>query len=882
MLSKISGGINIFDRKRLIMAIAIFLFAIIASGGFAADSDDSPAATDDSAAGQSQPYDYLAADDKSSSALAGERSGLELVTNRRKVLTDSSTLADVANEDVASPQKETVLVIQSANASASASSASEPSSSSRESGTCQGQKIGLTYKDSVACSLEPDRAAKGSANVVFLVLDDIGFGGLGCFGGPVETPNIDRLAAGGLSYNNFHTTGICSPTRACLLTGRNLHSVGVGVLMEFPAGYPGYTTYLSKAAATMPEMLKEQGYNTYCAGKWHLAPSDTINAAGPYDQWPLGRGFERYYGFLESHTSQWYPDLVAGNTRISPPATPEEGYHLSSDLVNRSIQFISDGKSNDPDKPFFLYLAFGAGHWPHHAPREYIEKYNGSFNQGWDVMRYETLERQKALGVVPEDTVLPPRDEYVKAWDSLTDDEKKVYARLAEVHAAYIDYTDEQIGRFMDYLNESGLAENTMIVVISDNGASPEGDANGYTNMMLWSNGISEGGDSSGFQQQFMATAFSNISTMLARLDDLGGPASYPTYPLGWSMADNTPNRLYKWTSHEGGTHDPLIIYWPAGIPDQGGMRSQFCHAIDIVPTVLEVLNLTAPEEYRGIAQRPVEGTSLAYTFGNPDAPTQKAVQYFEMMGTRGLWYDNWKAVAFHHLASGGNFDQDVWELYNLSADVSEANDLAAENPEKLQEMQERWWAEAGKYNVLPLDDRAGARYDELQKTGKFTYTYRPDVEKIMEPDIPDTHNSSYTITAYVEIPESGAEGVLFSIGGRFAGLSLYIQDSHLVFDYNFLGLRHYIVTSDDEVAAGQSTLSFAFDKTGPYQGEGTLFINGKEQGKVSMPRTVPKRYSFEEGLEVGKDPQTPVANSYNSPFPFTGKLEKVVMEVES
>jgi arylsulfatase A-like enzyme len=788
--------------------------------------------------------------------------GTDLLTNRRKPLTADSSLAEAATEDVIDPEKpESIVVVR-------AGSGDE----------CR-PEIGLTYKDSTPCDVKSAKPPKGAPNVVFLVLDDIGFGGLGCFGGPVETPNIDRLAAGGLSYNNFHTTAICSPTRACMLTGRNLHSVGVGVLMEFPAGYPGYTTYLSKSAATMPEMLVDQGYNTYCVGKWHLAPSDTINAAGPYDQWPLGRGFQRYYGFLESHTSQWYPDLVYDNRRIDPPATPEEGYHLSKDLVNRSIEFLSDGKSDDPDKPFFLYLAFGAGHWPHHAPKEYIEKYQGRFDRGWDVVRNETLARQKALGIVPENTELPPRDPYVKAWDDLTGDEKKVYARLAEVHAGYVDYTDEQIGRFIDYLNESGLLNNTMIVLISDNGASPEGDANGYTNMALWSNRMSEGGDSSGFQQKFIPV--SNISTMLTKLDELGGPTTYPTYPLGWAMADNTPNRLYKWTSHEGGTHDPLIIYWPAGIEDQGGIRTQFCHVIDVVPTVLEVLGMEAPEVYKGVPQKPIEGTSMAYTFDNPDDPTHKTVQYFEMMGTRGLWYDGWKAVAFHHLASGGNFDEDVWELYNLSEDVSESHDLAAEHPERLLEMQEFWWAEAGKYNVLPLDDRAGERYATVQKTGTNTFTYEPGVEKIMEPDIPDTHNSSYTITANVDIPEMGAEGVLFSIGGRFAGLSLYVLDDRLVYDYNFLGLRHYTITSKDEVPAGPATLGFTFNKTGAYQGEGTLFINGKEEGRVAMPRVVPKRYSFEEGLEVGKDPQTPVSDSYESPFMFNGTLEKVVMEVK-
>ncbi len=790
--------------------------------------------------------------------------GTDLLTNRRKPLTANSSLAEAATEDVINPQKpESVVVVRAG---------------SKE--ECK-PEIGLTYKDSTPCPIESPKPPKGAPNVVFLVLDDIGFGGLGCFGGPVETPNIDRLAQDGLRYSNFHTTAICSPTRACMLTGRNLHSVGVGVLMEFPAGYPGYTTYLSKSTATMPEMLVDQGYNTYCVGKWHLAPSSTINAAGPYDEWPLGRGFERYYGFLESHTSQWYPDLVYDNRRIDPPATPEEGYHLSKDLANRSIEFISDGKSNDPGKPFFLYLAFGSGHWPHHAPKEYIDKYRGKFDQGWDAMRNITLAKEKALGVVANNTDLPPRDLYVKAWDNLTPDEKKVYARLAEVHAAYIDYTDEQIGRFIDYLNESGLINNTMIVVISDNGASPEGDANGYTNMVMWSNGISEGGDSSGFQTKYLPVPGSNISTMLAKIDEIGGPTTYPTYPLGWAMADNTPNRLYKWTSHEGGTHDPMIIYWPAGIKDQGGIRNQFCHVIDIVPTVLEVLGMQAPEVYKGVPQKPIEGTSVAYTFDEPEEPTHKTVQYFEMMGTRALWYDGWKAVAFHHLASGGNFDQDVWELYNLTNDISESHDLAAGNPEKLKEMEERWWAEAGKYNVLPLDDRAGERYASIQKTGTLNFTFEPGVEKIMEPDIPDTYNSSYNITAYVDIPKTGAEGVLFSIGGRFAGLSLYVLNKHLVYDYNFLGLRQYNITSNDEVPTGHSTLGFAFNKTGIYQGEGTLFINGKEEGRVSMPRVVPQRYSFDEGLEVGKDPQTPVTDSYESPFMFNGTLEKVVMEVK-
>ncbi len=861
------------------MAFLIFLFAIAASDSFSADSSNSAEASDALAISDSQLITQtIAADAKGRSSNGSlEDSGLELVTNRRKVLSESSTLADVSNEDVISPEQETVLVIQSEK--------SESTSASSQGTTEAGEKcvpqIGLTYADSTPCPIETVKAPKGSPNVVFLVLDDIGYGGLGCFGGPVETPNIDRLAQGGLRYTNFHTTGICSPTRACMLTGRNLHSVGVGSLMEFASGYPGYTTYLSKEAATMPEMLVGQGYDTYCVGKWHLAPSDSINAAGPYDQWPMSRGFERFYGFLESHTSQWYPDLVSGSTRIKPPATPEEGYHLSKDLVNQSIQYISDGKSLQPDKPFFLYLAFGAGHWPHHVPEAYIDKYKGRFDMGWDAMRNQTLAKEKELGVVPENTDLAPRDQWVKAWDNLTEDEKKVYARFAEVHAAYIDYTDEQIGRFLDYLEDSGQLNNTMIVVISDNGASPEGDANGWTNMVMWANSVSEGGESSGFQNDFLPIGnITNISTMLSKIDEIGGPLSYPTYPLGWAMADNTPHKLFKWTSHEGGTHDPMIIYWPDGIKEEGGIRSQFCHAIDVVPTVLEVLEFDAPEVYNGVTQKPIEGISLAYTFANSTEPTHKKVQYFEMMGTRAIWYDGWKAVAFHHLNYGPDFQNDTWELYNLTDDVSEVHNLADQYPAKLEEMKDRWWAEASKYNVLPLDDRAGARYSALQARGISTFTYLPGVEKIMEPAIPDTRNSSYTLTAYVNTSGNDSEGVLFSIGGRFAGLSLYVKDKHLIFDYNLFNMKHYRVSSINEVPEGEATLGFEFEKTGRWKGEGRLFINGNEEGSVDMSFTVPARYSFEEGLEVGQDPQTPVTDDYQSPFKYTGDLEKVEMTV--
>lgn len=800
---------------------------------------------------------------------APSRYGIDQLTNRRKVLAKDADLGSVADEDVVVPREEPRLVVMAAGASVredeggqegtgTAADLVQAESGSISTSGCE-PVIGVSYRDSTPCTAEVAQPPKGAPNVVFIVLDDVGFGQIGCFGGPIDTPNIDRLADGGIRYNNFHTTAMCSPTRACLLTGRNHHSVGIGAVIELPAGYPGYSMTLSKSAATLPEILLENGFNTFAVGKWHL--SEDLNAAGPFDNWPTGRGFEKYYGFIGSETNQWYPDLVIGTTRVDPPKTPEEGYHISEDLVDQAIGFINSQQAAEPDNPYFLYLSFGACHAPHHAPQEYINMYKGRFDQGWDEVRNETLARQKAGGVVPEYTELPPRNPDIPAWEELSDDEQRIFAREQEVYAGFLTHTDDQIGRFLDHLEEMGELNDTMIVLISDNGASREGGFNGTSNNYLYFNRISE-----------------NLTSILAHIDELGGTTTWNHYAEGWAMAGNTPFKRYKQNTHEGGIHDPMIIYYPALIEDGGGIREQYTHAIDIVPTVLEVLGLSAPEVYNGRPQKPIEGVSFAATLVDPEAETGKYIQYYEMVGNRALWYNGWKATAYHPPESGGDFTNDTWELYNTDEDFSEVRDLASEYPQKLQEMIDLWFNEAGKYQVLPLDDRQKARFQPAPKTGVFTYY--PGSEKIVEPELPDTLNHSYKITAYVDIPEAGAEGVLFSIGGRFGGLSLFVMDGHLVYDYNFVGMRHYTLSSTSEVPVGPSVLTMAFDLTGSHRGISTLYIDGQEEGSAEVV-TQPSRYSFEEGLEIGKDPQTPVSERYESPFAFKGTLEKVVLEVE-
>jgi arylsulfatase len=731
--------------------------------------------------------------------------------------------------------------------------------------TSFGGKIGRNYKESEFWWPEPVKAPEGSPNVVFIILDDVGFSQLGCYGSGIETPNMDRLASGGLLYNNFHTTALCSPTRACMLTGRNHHSVGTGTIIELASGYPGYNGRIPENAATIARILKENGYNTFAVGKWHNTPEDEATLAGPFDRWPLGMGFERFYGFLGGDSSQWNPDLVYDNHRITHPDRP--GYHLTEDIIDRSMEFVLDQKQVAPEKPFLLWMAFGACHAPHHTPKEFIEKYKGRFDSGWDREREEVIARQKKMGIVPQDAELAPFDERVKPWDTLSDDEKRLFARMQEVYAGFLDHTDHHIGRFLDFLEGIEQMDNTLIVLISDNGASREGGPNGSVNENRFFNQLRE-----------------TVEGNLAMIDDLGGPGTYNHYPRGWAQAGNTPLKKYKQNTHGGGIRDPLIIHWPRGIKERGGLRTQYHHVIDIVPTVLEVIGIDPPDEVDGIPQKPIEGTSLAYTFNDADASTRKKVQYFEMFAHRGIWRDGWKAVTYHSWDDRGKFDDQKWELYHIDEDFSECRDLAAEHPDKLKELIDLWWAEAEKYQVLPLDDRTTERfYMDKPPHGKdrSTYVLYPGTAMIPEGACPPTRNCSHRITAEVNIPEGGAEGVLLAQGGRYGGYALFIQNRRLVYDHNYLGITHYTVTSNIDVPAGDGSLRLEFAKTGEHQGRAALFINGEKVGETPISRTIPVRYSLSEGLEIGKDTATPVSDTYACPFEFTGTIKKVVVSID-
>ena len=608
--------------------------------------------------------------------------------------------------------------------------------------------IGRTVDDSQPAWPVPPKARKGAPNVLIVLLDDVGFAQLGCFGADIRTPAFDSLAAGGLRYRDFHTTAICSPTRACLLTGRNHHSNGVGIIQEMATGYPGYNGMTRKENGFLSEMLLAEGYATLAIGKWHLTLASEYASGASKARWPLGRGFERFYGFLGGKTNHWAPTLVYDNHYLDPPGTPEQGYHLNADLADQAIRFVTDLRAVSPDKPFFMYYCLGAGHAPHHVEPAWIDRYRGQFDLGWDRWREAVFERQLALGVVPPGTQLSPRPPWVPEWDGLTADAKRLYARQMEVYAAFLEQTDHHVGRFLHFLNSLGELDNTLVVLASDNGASAEGGVHGSFN-----------------ECQFPNRVEPTVEQNLAHLDDWGSVRSYPNYSWGWAWAGNTPLRRWKRYLHQGGMSDPLIVHWPERIQARGEVRGQYVHAVDIAPTVLDALELEAPGTLEGVPQRPLEGVSFAHTFAAADAPTRKTAQYYEMIGSRAIWHDGWKAVAEQPqgeaLTSEGLAAQ-RWELYHVAEDFSECHDVAAEHPGKLAELVELWWLEAGKYNVLPLDARMQTRMSERKPLAVAEPAPSGLLSRVVRrsSNIPPSivKNRSHRISAEVEIPpENGA-----------------------------------------------------------------------------------------------------------------------------
>jgi arylsulfatase len=748
-------------------------------------------------------------------------------------------------------------------------------------------KIGRTAAESTPDFPKPITAPKGAPNVLLILTDDVGFGASSTFGGAIPTPTFDKLANAGLRYNTFHTTALCSPTRAALITGRNHHTNATGVITEMGTGFPGYNSLMPKSSGTVGEILKQNGYNTAWFGKNHNVPDWQTSQAGPFDLWPTALGFEYFYGFIGGDTDQWHSAIFEGTRPIE--AEEQRGpdpKHFDELMAGKAIAWIRQQHSLAPDKPFFVYYAPGLTHAPHHAPKEWIAKFNGQFDQGWDKLREETLARQIKLGVVPAGTQLTPRPKEIPAWDSQTADHKRLFARMMEVYAASLAYVDYNIGRVIQAVEDTGELDNTLIVYIQgDNGASGEGTLQGLSNEVgVAGNGVEE-----------------TIPYLLSIMDDLGGPLTYNHYPVGWAHAMDTP---FQWTkqvaSHFGGTRNGLVISWPKRIKQTGEVRSQFSSVIDITPTILEAAAVKAPAMINGVKQTPIEGFSLVYSFDNAKAPTHHKSQYFELMGNRGV-YDNgwmanttplklpWAKVSLD--APTPNPDDFKWELYHVAQDFSQANNLAAQNPAKLKELQATFELEAKKYNVYPLDSSLAERMDVRLRPsltrGRSTFTYYPGTIRIPEGAAPDMKNKDFIVTADVEIPAGGADGVLITQGGRFGGWGLLLRDGKPEFDYAFSNQpqHKYRVTSNEKLSPGKHTIKFDFKYDGPGMGKsgvGMLSVDGKQVAQGKIERTIPTRFSLDETMDIGEDTGTPVVEDYANkmPFKFTGVLKKVVIEL--
>jgi arylsulfatase A-like enzyme len=742
---------------------------------------------------------------------------------------------------------------------------------------------------------EPPRAPSGAPNVVYIVLDDVGFSAMSCYGGPIETPNIDRIANAGVRYTQWHTTALCSPTRSCLLTGRNHTRNSMACITEAAIGFPNGSGTIPPENGMLSEILGERGWNTYMVGKWHLCPTDEMNLASTRRNWPSGRGFERWYGFLGAETNQWYPDLVYDNHPVDQPRSPEEGYHLTEDLTDKALEFIKDAKAVVPEKPFFLYYAPGACHAPHHVPKEWADRFKGRFDMGYEAIRDTTLARQKELGIVPAGTELPPVNpigtpenrygpdgqpfpplDYTRPWGSLNADERRLFARMAEVYAGFLAHVDHHIGRLLDYLEQNDYLDNTMIVVVSDNGASGEGGPNGSVNEMKFANGIAD-----------------DLAANLAQIDDLGGPLTYNHYPTGWAMAFNTPFKMWKRYEFNGGTADPCIISWPAGTKARGEVRHQYHHAIDIVPTIVDVLGVEPPETIKGHVQSPLDGLSMRASFDDPSLPSPRKTQFYAMLGSRSIWHEGWKAVTTHPAISGwGHFNDDEWELYHTDVDRNENHNLAAEHPDKVRELVNIWFSEAGANQAFPLDDRSALEIISTPRpqltAPRDRYVYRPGTAPVSEWQAANMRGRSYVIGALVDIPAPGAQGVLFALGSRFGGHALYVKDNRLHYVNNFVGAEEQMIVGTEDIPTGHNLiLAASFEKTSleadHTSGTLSLYHGDDKVGQAQIKTQLGAFAIAGSGLYVGRHPGEPVTDDYpgQAPYAFTGgTIDRVAIDV--
>jgi arylsulfatase len=762
--------------------------------------------------------------------------------------------------------------------------ATEKSEIADQSSTAFNGTINLDVRDS-----KPDwapyirkKAPEGAPNILFILYDDTGLGAWSPYGGRINMPTMDALAADGLTYTQWHTVALCSPTRSCLNTGRNHTLNGMGSITEGANGFPGYSGQLPTQAATIAQILNDNGWSTFWIGKDHNVPETDLSAGANKSQWPLQQGYDRFYGFIGGETNQFYPDLTEDNHAIEQPYGPEKGYHLSKDLADQAIKMISDQKSANPSKPWYMWFCPGANHAPHQAPKDYIAKYKGKFDDGYDAYRKWVLPRMIAKGILPKDTKLTdfnpmPKDQanpgdFVRPWESLTADEKKLFSRLCEVYAGFSEYTDAQIGRIIAHLKATGQYENTIIMYAADNGASGEGSPSGSVNENKFFNGYPD-----------------ELSENMKLINELGGPNTYEHYPTGWAAAFSTPFKMFKrYSNYSGGTADPFVISWPKGIKARGEVRNQYHHAVDIVPTLLEICGLQMPKVYKGVEQLPLSGVSMKYSFdAKPDAPTNKKVQFYAMLGTRAIWQDGWKAVAVHAPLTGiGKFDQDKWELYHVDVDRAESKDLAKENPEKLEALKKLWFEEAKKNQALPIDDRSAVVQANIERPTEEAvrdiYSYYPHTSSVPEAVAVNIRGKSYKIVANVDIKDANASGVIFAHGSRFGGHSLFIKDHKLYYVYNFLGITEQKLVAAESIKTGKYTFGMEFlkEKAGEHGeslGNMQLYINDKSVAAGAMRAQVGKFTLVGDGLCVGYDSGDPVSKMYASPGEFKGGEIKFV-----